>query len=111
MLVAGSGLIVLGVVALLLEMQQPSVAFAAALPVLLMACAALVLVMVAHWMATPRFHIYAVVILLAVVAHQVSGIPLWLSVAIAGVAVLIVGVVVLVRFLRANPKIGEETGA
>jgi hypothetical protein len=48
---------------------------------------------------------------LAGVVHQWSGVELWLAVATAGTTVIVVGTVVLVRFLKNNPKLDEDSNA
>ena len=67
------------------------------------------LIAVAGWAFNARrFYLHGALIFLAGVAHQWGGVPLWLAVTIAGVVIVVVGAVVLARFLRNNPKVGVE---
>jgi len=57
---------------------------------------------------TRRFYVYGALIFLAGVVHQWGGLPLWLAVTLAGVAITVSGALVLVRFLREYPRVEEE---
>lgn len=56
---------------------------------------------------TRRFYAYGALIFLSGVVHQWGGVPLWLAVTLAGVAITVSGGRVLVRFLTDNPKVHE----
>lgn len=54
-----------------------------------------------------RFYAYGALIFLSGVVHQWGGVPLWISVTFAGIAITVSGAMVLMRFLKENPKVDE----
>ena len=110
--------VVLGLVAFLLgvvvfEGMSGGIATAlrAYFPVLFGAMVAILFSVIAAWVHQPRFYAYALLIFLAGVAHQWGGVELWLAVAAAGTAISVAGGAVLARFLKNNPKLGEDADA
>ncbi|TFH33791.1 MAG: hypothetical protein E4G93_06360 [Dehalococcoidia bacterium] len=62
---------------------------------------------VGYWLRASRFYLYGLLLFLAGVVHQWGGVALWGTVAVAGTVMLIIGSLVLFRFLRDNPIAGE----
>ena len=106
-MIAGVVLLLLGLGAFFLVGGEPGPVVRAYFPVLFGAMVAILLSVIAAWVHQPRFYIYAILIFLAGVAHQWGAVDLWLTVVSAGTAIVASGAVVLLRFLRNNPRIGE----
>jgi hypothetical protein len=69
----------------------------------------LLVALVAWSFGARRFYVYGSLIFLAGVVHQWGGIPLGLSVTVAGLVIALSGINVLMRFLRENPKVEESS--
>jgi len=108
---AGSVMAALGLTAFILERQQPSPFLHEHFPMLFGVLVAVVLGIIAHWLLVSRFYVYAALLFLAGAVHQWGGFLLWRALTIAGVVIILSGVVVLVRFLREHPRIAEAPNA
>ncbi|MEJ2516159.1 MAG: hypothetical protein P8102_13205 [Gammaproteobacteria bacterium] len=107
-LYAGAGLLALGVGAYLTRDRVATLAaaeFAAALPAAILAAMALVASVL---IASPRFVVYAGVLLLAGIAGAWKGLEPGRTLLEAGAFILVAALVLLTRFLRANPEEGPQ---
>ena len=69
---------------------------------------AAVVCIVAYWARANRFYLYAVLIFLGAVFHLWLGIPWEFGFIGAGGIIVLIGVVILINFLRKYPKMDEE---
>jgi len=109
--VLGLVVFLLGIVAFELVSGNAATVLRAYFPVMFGAMVAILFSVIAAWVHQPRFYVYALLIFLAGVVHQWSGVELWIAVTSAGTAIVLAGAVVLVRFLRNNPRIGDDANA
>jgi hypothetical protein len=69
---------------------------------------AVVIAMLGFWWRVARWYVYAVMVLIAFIAHQWLEAPLNLAFIVPGVIIVIYGLGLLVRFLRRYPKHSGE---
>ena len=69
---------------------------------------AAVVCIVAYWARANRFYLYAVLIFLGAVFHLLVGIPWEFGFIGAGSIIVLIGVGILINFLRKYPKMDEE---
>lgn len=68
-----------------------------------------VIAMLGYWWKVTRWYVYAVLVFVAFTAHQWLEAPLNLTFTVPGGVIFLIGIVLLVRFLRKYPKAtGEE---
>lgn len=109
-LYAGIGVLALGVIAYLGRDRIATLAagdLAAALPAVLVAVMA---VLTSVMVASPRFVIYAGVLVLAGIAGALKGLEPGQTLLEAGAFILVVAVILLARFLRGNPAEEDARG-
>ena len=97
----------LGLVAFVLVAGEPASFVRTYFPVLFGVVMAVLFSVIAAWVHVSRFYINGALICLAGAVHQWGGVDLWVTVTSAGSVIILSGIVVLVRFLRNNPRLGE----
>ncbi len=70
---------------------------------------AVVIVMLGYWWKVARWHVYAIMIFIAFAVHQWLDTPLNLAFIVPGSIIVLLGLSLLVRFLRRNPRQSEES--
>ena len=105
LLAAFIGMVVGGGLVLLRSQTIVGALIESYLPVLTGLAMGLLVVVVGASFNVRRFYAYGALIFLAGVVHQWGGVPLWLAVTLAGVAITVSGARVLVRFLREYPRV------
>jgi hypothetical protein len=69
---------------------------------------AFVIGVLAYWWQVPRWYLYAVLLFIAFVAQQWTDFPLNLAFAVPGTIIALLGVALLVRFLKKYPRLDRE---